>query len=411
MPGGRSARLGVNLGIAGAVLALVTSIFLQSGRTVESGGLGYDGETYAVMTTDAIYRGGDNPRMRPLVILANQLVYDFYVHDVVRVYQVMNFVYTAALALLLCGILDHYGVSIAHKLVFALNVFATIAVTKMFAFYPVLIDLGAYAFVTLAVYAIVGGRRGLIVVSTILAVFAREFGMVAILFGIHRDIRLRVAPGVIASTYAPAIVAFVALRQWVLATSTDAGGAELLSSVDVLANVASLVDPLFLVFMAYFVATVFGGVSLMLLTRALRGRIPLHGETEWLTYLGVIGAMTIVGNADIWRYLAYALPVAAVLYAKGFAADDWFLVAPWTGLVTVLTQQPWATMTDLTYFEDWFPLYIAQFGVPDDASPPFWTAWAVRMTIVAGLAALVWWAQRRGGVLAPRHGDAPGLAV
>jgi hypothetical protein len=409
VPGGRSARLGVNLGIAGAVLALVTSIFLQSGRTVESGGLGYDGEMYAIMTSDALYRGGDNPRMRPLVILANQLVFDVAVPDVIRAYQVMNFVYTAALALLLCGILDQYGVSIAHKLVFALNVFATIAVAKMFAFYPVLIDLGAYVFVTLAVYAVLRGRRGPIVLSTTLAVFAREFGLVAILFGIHRDIRLGVRPRVIAATYAPAVVAFASLRQWVMATSTREP--TILSGSDVLANLASLADPLFLGFLAYFTATVFGGISLMLLTRALRGRIPLHGETEWLTYLGVIGAMTIVGNADLWRYLAYALPVAAVLYARGFGADDWFLVAPWTGLVTVLTQQPWATMTDLTYFEDWFPLYIARFGVPDDASPPFWTAWAVRMTIVAGLAALVWWAQRRGGVLAPRHAGAPGLAV
>jgi hypothetical protein len=381
-------------------MALVASIWLQSGRTQESGGRGFDGAQYAAMTEHALYRGGDNARMRPLVILINQLVYDFAIGDVIAAFQVMNFVYAGLLALVVCGILDFYGVSVAHKLVFALNVFATIAVTKMFAFYPVLIDLGAYLFVTLAVYAILRGHRALIVVSTVLAVFAREFGLLAVVFGIHRDLRLGHSRKAIAVTYAPAIVAFVALRQWVLATATAGPGTPaiqggLVSVTDIVANL-SRGPSLFLLFLAYFGATVFGGISLLLVTRAISKRIRLGGEREWLTYLAALGVMLLAPGPDVWRYLAFALPVAAALYAKTVAFDDWRVVAPWVAVITVVTQQPWLEMTDLTYFHDWFPLYLPQFGVPDDPSPKFWTAWVIRFIVVACLAVIMWAAQRPG---------------
>ena len=171
-----SRRTAANLAIAAAVLALVASIGLVSGRTEASDGLGYDGVVYATMMVESLDRGSANPRMRPLVVLTNQLAYDFIFHDPIRTFQAMNFVYSALLALVLCGILDLYGVSLPHKLLFTLNIFSTIAVVKMFAFYPVLVDLGAYLWVTLAVYAILRGRRAAIVATTVLWVFAREFG-------------------------------------------------------------------------------------------------------------------------------------------------------------------------------------------------------------------------------------------
>ena len=269
-----SRRTAANLAIAAAVLALVASIGLVSGRTEASDGLGYDGVVYATMMVESLDRGSANPRMRPLVVLTNQLAYDFIFHDPIRTFQAMNFVYSALLALVLCGILDLYGVSLPHKLLFTLNIFSTIAVVKMFAFYPVLVDLGAYLWVTLAVYAILRGRRAAIVATTVLSVFAREFGLVAVMFSIHRDLRRRISPLVVTATYLPAIVGFMALRQRVMsAVDPEVRGlyGGLLSTADLIANVRLLVDPLFLVTLGYFSLTVFGGISLLLVLRVCVG--------------------------------------------------------------------------------------------------------------------------------------------
>ena len=142
---------------------------------------------------------------------------------------------------------------------------------------------------TARVYAILRGRRVAIVATTVLSVFAREFGLVAVLFGIHRDLRRRISPLAVAATYLPAIVGFIALRQWVMSTEDLGLYGGLLSTADVIANVRLLVDPLFLVMLGYFALTVFGGISLLLLLRGVRGQLRLDGETEWLTYLAVIG--------------------------------------------------------------------------------------------------------------------------
>ena len=402
-PGGAARRRVTNAAVVALALLLVVSIMTQSGRIADNRGLGFDGTIYARMMVDSLADGGDNARMRPLVLLTNQLAYDFIFKEPIRTFQALNLVYTALLALVLCAILDGYGASTAHKVIFTANVFATVAIAKMFAFYPVLIDLGAYFWVSLAVWAILRGRRGVIVATTSLAVLAREFGLVAIAFGVHRDLRRRVPLGVIVATYAPAVVAFVALRQWVFATSRTAGqlsGVEggLLSGSDLLANMAYLVDPLFLLFLAYFLLTVFGGISLLLALRALRGQLSLRGETEWLTYFGLVGVLTLLGNIDLWRYLAYAVPAVAALYAMTLSGSDWRIVAPWAAVVTLFTQQPWVTMNDLTYFQDWFPLYLPEFDVPESPTPQFWAAWAVRITGVGCIAALVWAAHQRGAV-------------
>ena len=254
---------------------------------------------------------------------------------------------------------------------------------------------------TARVYAILRGRRVAIVATTVLSVFAREFGLVAVLFGIHRDLRRRISPLAVAATYLPAIVGFIALRQWVMSTGDLGLYGGLLSTADVIANVRLLVDPLFLVMLGYFALTVFGGISLLLLLRGVRGQLRLDGETEWLTYLAVVGALTILGTLDVWRYLAYALPAVAALYAKAIALEDWRLVAPWAAVVTVVSQQPWTTMTDVSYFYDWFPLYLPMIGVPDDPSPEFWTAWVVRIAVLACLCVLVWVVQRPNAGVSP----------
>ena len=65
--------------------------------------------------------------------------------------------------------------------------------------------------------------------------------------------------------------------------------------------------------------------------------------------------VTLFGSLDVWRYLAYALPAVAILYAQGPGQYDWRIALPWTAAVTAMTQQPWAAVTDEQYFTDWFP--------------------------------------------------------
>jgi hypothetical protein len=158
----------------------------------------------------------------------------------------------------------------------------------------------------------------------------------------------------------------------------------------VFANLADLLNPMFLGFFAYFALTVFGGVSLLLIVGGLRDRSVFTREPEWLTLAGAILVVALLGSLDIWRYLAYAVPAAAILYALGPAREDWRLILPWTAMITVITQQPWGTMTDESYFTDWFPLYRAMWNIPEPPAFEFWPLWGVRFAIVAACVAGVW---------------------
>ena len=403
-------RLAVNVALVCVALLLLWTISLRSGRIEKEEGLGYDGVGYAAMVIRSFSDGNTNQQLRPLVLAFNQLAYDQIFHDpgdegdpakirdAIRAFHFMNFVWGALLALVLCAILDQYGASSVHKLIFIGNIFATVAVAKMFMFYPVLIDLGAYFWISLAVYAIVRGSRPLIVITLILAVLSRELALMVALAGIHRDLRRRVPLAVTALTYLPSIVVFVALRQWVL-DATDRAGP--LALMDVIRNSLFLVNPVFVAFFVYFVLTVFGGISFLLICRGLRGRRDSGFEPEWLTLAGLMLFVTLFGSLDIWRYLAYALPAVAILYAQGPAREDWRVILPWATAITVVTQEPWSTLTDERYFTDWFPLYRAMWNLPEPPAFEFWPLWSVRFAIVAAFALAVWALYRPATIASP----------
>ena len=96
-----------------------------------------------------------------------------------------------------------------------LNLFLSIAVAKYVAFYPVLIDAGAIALVTLAIYFLVTGPRAAAAVAILAAVLAREFAIATVAFGVVRDLRRRVPVWIIAATYAPALAVFFVWRSHV----------------------------------------------------------------------------------------------------------------------------------------------------------------------------------------------------
>jgi hypothetical protein len=317
--------------------------------------------------------------------------------QIIAAFQVMNFVYAAVLYFFLCLLLDLYGVPPAYKLYFVVTLALCIATSKMFAFYPTLIDLGALAVLIAATYVVLTGNGWTAGIAALLAVTARELGVALAFFGFHRE--LRQGRGFVhpVLTYAPAVVALVVIRQWASATHLGDQDRTLLTARDLIANLELWRDPAFVAFFVYFFLTLAGGVTLLLVLKPIWGARRLATTPELATFAAIILAATAVGNADIWRYLVFLLPVIAILYA-GYVRDHQpgVLVLSAALFFTWATQQPFAPMDLTAYFRDWFPFYVSR---TDDATPAFWSMWKFRMLLTAaGALAVVlvqWTIQRR----------------
>jgi hypothetical protein len=310
--------------------------------------------------------------------------------DVVTAFRLMNYLYAAALALTLCLLMDHYAAPAAVKTVAILNVFASVAFAKFFTFYPVLVDLGALALLTLAVWLIVRGRSVAAAITCVLAVLAREFAVAALAFGVHHDLRTGRRWWTVAATYLPAAVAFLGLRWLVAQAWADREGGEMLTAERFATNLRLWEDPVFGAFFLYFLLTVAGGVSMFVCARIGPALPRLRREPEWVTFSGVILAAAVVGDADIWRYLAYLAPVLIVLFV--WCADSvpvgglwWMSTAALVSLATVVTQRPLQGMDVPSYFLDWFPYYIQKGNVPFEPIVSLWPVWAWRLLATAGL--------------------------
>jgi hypothetical protein len=374
-----------NLLIVAIGLVLFAGLTVRSGRVEANDGLGWDGRQYAHMVTDRVLDGTIATQTRPLLPLLTRIPY-YAGLDVITAFQFMNFVYAAALYFFLCRLLDLYDVAPVYKVYFVVTVALCIATAKMFAFYPTLIDLGALAALHAATYVVLTRDGWAAGAAAVLAVLARELGIALAFFGIHRE--LQHGRGLVRAllTYAPALIAMFLLRQWANATNLGDRDRALLSARDFIANLALWRDPAFVAFFFYFLLTLVGGITLLLALRAGWCVRRLAATPELATFAAVILAATAVGNADIWRYLAFLLPVITILYA-GYVRDHrpGTVVLSAALLCTVATQQPF-TQIDMTgYFRDWFPVYVAR---TDDATPAFWSMWKRRMvmTIAAAVA-------------------------
>jgi hypothetical protein len=127
----------------------------------------------------------------------------------------------------------------------------------------------------------------------------------------------------------------------------------------------------------------------------------LAATPELATFAAIILAATAVGNADIWRYLAFLLPVITILFAAYVRDHQPGVIVLSAGLVfTIATQQSFMPMDMTHYFRDWFPVYVAR---TDDATPEFWSTWRLRMLWTAGgavaLGVIQWTMMRNGGIL------------
>ena len=393
--------------LVNAVLAVVAVLLLVlmervTGRVPANEGRGWDGVDYSNMLNGWDH-GTVNTALRPLIVRFNRPAYRL-LKDPVAAFRAMNFVYVGLLCLAVCFLFDRYSSDAAAKSLLVLNLFASIAVAKYVAFYPVLIDAGAIAIVTLAMYFMVAGPRAAAAVAVVAAVLAREFAIATVAFGVVRDLRRRVPVWIVAATYAPAIVVFFVWRGHV--TQKFAGNSAPNGLSALVGNLELWRDPFFAALFVYFTLTVFGGISLFVIARCGAALRHCVREPEWAVYSALVLAAAAMGDADLWRYLAYLLPAAAVLFAvcaRQAAFSRWHMVAAAAivCVATFVTQRPLQAVDLSAYFLDWFPYYIRQGeNVPLPTLPSLWPLWGWRFLMVTGLLWLL-------AVLAPQPEVAP----
>jgi hypothetical protein len=411
IPGSSRSSDVVLAGVTATLLLLVLSV--ASGQIQVNNGYGYDGADYVEMVNDGLTAGTPSTRLRPVVVLIATATDRLVFEDPVATFRAINLVFAGLLALFVADLSRRYGASRAATAVLIVNLGLCIATAKMFAFYPTLVDLGAYVFMTAGAWAIVTGRRALIVVAGVLAVLSREFAGVLVLFGVVRELRLRRPVPVVIATYAP-IVAAIAFGRWFAASYVIEGEeSRALTTVSLLSslreNLAWWNDPQYAAFWIYFAATLFGGVSLVLLTSPRSWLRCLRREPEWLAVVLPIAAVTAVGYTDMWRYSAFVLPAVPALWV--WAVSDlppararWLFAA--VTVATLVTQRPWQAMDVASYFRDWFPYFLV-VEEPRTAAATLWPLWSGRFAATAALALAVVWLSRRPRFRAAAAGAVP----
>src|SRR5687768_11973855 len=148
-------RQRLHVALVAMSLALMATHVVTTGRMDKAGGLGWDGQGYARMLND-LGEGTANMRLRPAIVLANRPAY-WILREPVATFVFMNYIYLAVLVLALALLADRYGIGPAAKVYLIATVGVSIATAQMFAYYPALLDLGAYAVIALALYCIVRG--------------------------------------------------------------------------------------------------------------------------------------------------------------------------------------------------------------------------------------------------------------
>lgn len=401
-------QFAVNAAMVVLAMALFAAVSVATGRIDAKEGRGWDGSDYNAMVERAWDAGTANTALRPFVVLLNQPMWRLLRGDIVHAFLVMNVLYMAILALALSLLFASYNPDVGARTFFIANMFLCIAVAKGIAYYPVTVDAGALALLTLTTYAIVQDRPWWVLPAGVAAAVTREFSIAVLIFGVCRSLRRREPLWRLTAVYGLPLAVYFGWRAMVTAHfGAGVNAAQLRTAADLADNLQLWRDPLFGAFFVYFALTVFGGISLFLVAAPGPWVRLLRREPEWLAYVGLVLAPAVVGSADIWRYLAFLAPVAAVWFAVAARDHDLpgrrlALAAALTG-ATVVTQRPLQVMDVSLYFREWFPYYVRLRELPPDTLPELWPAWGWRFLLAAGLlwALAVW----------PRPSSEPPLVI
>jgi hypothetical protein len=193
----------------------------------------------------------------------------------------------------------------------------------------------------------------------VLAATSREFAIAVLLYGVVVAWRGGYRPWNAAALYLPALAAFGAVRIWAVTVAPPKDEAYV-TVASAVANLQTWQSPLFILMFVYFMVTLYGGLTMSVLTRPVWLARVLVRRWELLVFLAPVVAAAVAGNIDIWRYLAFAFPVVVVLiglYVQSLTGSQLQPAMIMITLVTLVTQRPLEQMNADSYFRDWFPLY------------------------------------------------------
>jgi hypothetical protein len=389
----RASTLTTHLALAIVAVVIYGALHVPLGRIPVEDGVGWDGHDYAVMLQDGWESGGPNTQLRPLIVWLAQPAYIATGH-VAQAFDVTNYFYTGLLAFLFSRLMEWYGASTLARIIAIVCITASNAF-RLPAYYPVLIDLGAHAMMTLAIWHIIAGPRWAAALASIAAMLSREYAPVVLVFGVIRDLRRRVPFTTIVTTYLPAAIVYVGLRAVVVSRSTAEGN----TLQTFITNMYLWRDPMWAGLYVYFLLTTIAGVSLVLAAQPWRWWPVIRAEPEWLAFALPIALATALVGIDIWRYFTALTPLAVVLFAR--CSREWrpreavvFLSA--VVALTLWTQQPFQRMDLTRYFTEWFPYYAWTNSAPGDVPRALlWPGWGWRFLVVTlSVSALMIYANR-----------------
>jgi hypothetical protein len=389
----RASLLVPHLCMAVAAMAIFAGLHLTVGRIIVGDGLGWDGAEYAAMLQRGWDRGGSNTALRPMIVWLAQPAYEL-TRNVVQAFDMTNYVYVGLLVFLLSRLMERYGASRLTSVVAIL----CISVSNAFVlapYYPVTIDLGGHAMMTLALWQMIAGPRWAAAAASVVAVLSREYAPAVLIFGAIRDLRMRVPMAKTVATYLPAAIIYVLLRMAVIRSIGE--GNSLRTFID---SLALWRDPMWAALYLYFAVTAIGGVSMIVAAQPRRWWTVIRHEPEWLGLAVPIALVTGVVAFDLWRYLLALTPLVLVLLARcsrEWRPRDAVVFCSAMVVVTLVTQMPFQRMDVTRFFVDWFPYYAWIEKAPGGVTGAMlWPAWGWRfLGATLSLCALTMYANGR----------------
>jgi hypothetical protein len=405
-------RMKTNLAIASGAVLLWTLMVLVTGRIDVHEGLGFEDEGFAGMVRGFTLKGGDEPtRLSPLYPALAWLPYAV-TGDVARSLTIVDGAAMVVLVIGACLLIDdrrkdslvHWRKDALVKVFVGFTLALLIAFGKLAAFVPGQPELCALATLMLAV-ALASPTRPLVTAAAhVAAVMAMPVGLVAPLYGVVHMARTRVPSARIPLVVAPAVLMWVFVQWWarggVAGAISDFTPRAILGSIDV------WVQPLFLVFALYFLATVGGGLSLIAFARPSAWSRMTRRSPEALVLCAAVMAYAVVSGSAAPLAFGFLAPVWVLLCVEWTEFTEprrlyWWLAAGVA--LTLITQRPLAQVDLTSYFVDWHPYDVYRGSAPLQYQQ-FWERWVPRFLV----AATSLWLMAIVGAIRPARNDERG---
>jgi hypothetical protein len=366
--------------------SLYVALSLHWGATPVHQGLGPRGPMYASMVTAQTLRGDTlGERLWPAFPLAATASHAV-TGDLVSSFRVVNVAGLLVLILAAALILDARRAPLSVKIcaLMALTLAGwPVATAAYSAAQPYLFGV---ALTTLGVAACETGGSRFVAAAQIAAVFGSPVGVASPAFGIWRSWRLNRRGLPELSVFAPGLLVWLMIQTW--ARGGPSGLRDLLRFSRVRSDVVLWTEPAFVMFGAYFLVTVVGGLTILLWSRPRWIGQILGRQPEMWALVAVPVVFILSGGTEAQAFVPFLIPFWLLAVGTWAQEQKSSLLAPvmLAGLLTVLTQHPWARMDDAAYFADWWPYSVHAdrvSGITVDDTV-FNDIWRVRLLIVLG---------------------------